>query len=81
MLKLMQIMHAKGLADRDTRERSHVYRARAGQEATQTALVTDLLERAFEGSAAALVQRALDVTRASASDVAEIRRMLEERER
>lgn len=81
VLKLMQIMHAKGLVDRDTGERSHVYVARARKEATQESLVSDLLERAFGGSAAALVQRALEVGKASEDELAEIRRMIEERER
>lgn len=81
VLKLMQIMLEKRLVERDTGQRSHVYTARVARGATQGALVSDLLERAFGGSAAALVQRALESSPASASELAEIRRMIEERER
>jgi predicted transcriptional regulator len=79
VLKLMQIMHEKGLVRRDASERSHVYEARLPRERTQRALVKDLLQRAFGGSAAALVQRALEASPADAADLDEIRRLLEER--
>lgn len=76
-LKLMQIMVDKGLAARDERTRSHVYTARAPREQTERQLVADLLDRAFGGSAAALVQRALSTHRASEADLREIRRLIE----
>ena len=79
VLKLMQIMHEKGLVRRDASERSHVYEARLPRERTQRALVKDLLQRAFGGSAAALVQRALEASPAAAADLDEIRRLLEGR--
>jgi len=50
-LKLLQIMSEKGLVQRDESERTHVYRARVSQEKTQRNLVSDLLQRAFGGSA------------------------------
>lgn len=76
-LKLMQIMAEKGLVTRDERARTHIYTARAGQEQTQRQLVTDLLDRAFGGSAAALVQRALSTHRASEDELREIRALVE----
>lgn len=78
VLKLMQIMHEKGYVARDTSERSHVYRAAFARERTQNALVDDLMKRAFGGSAAALVQRALASKHATPEELAEIRRMLDE---
>jgi len=78
VLKLMQIMFEKGYVARDTSARSHVYRAIPAREGTQKALLDDLVKRAFGGSAAALVQRALASEHASAQDLAEIRRMLDE---
>jgi predicted transcriptional regulator len=80
-LKLMQIMAAKGLVERDERSRAHVYRAVLDREATERGLVNDLLDRAFGGSAAQLVMRALSTHRASPAELAEIRRMLDEAER
>src|SRR5918999_5517184 len=58
-LKLMQIMADKGLVKRNETARTHVFSAVAGAEATQRVLVKDLVDRAFGGSAAALVLRAL----------------------
>ena len=59
-LKLMQIMADKGLVTRNETARTHVYSAVAGEEQTQRQLVQDLVDRAFGGSAAQLVLRALE---------------------
>jgi predicted transcriptional regulator len=59
VLRLMQIMHAKGLLTRDESERSHVYAPVHAQESLQTNLLKDLMQRAFSGSAKALVLAAL----------------------
>jgi predicted transcriptional regulator len=77
VLKLLQIMHGKGLVRRKRRGRSHVYAAIAEREPTQRALVRDLAEKAFAGSAGALVLRALSIRRASEEDLAEVRRLLD----
>jgi BlaI family penicillinase repressor len=81
VLKLMQIMAEKGLVRRDERQRAHVYEARLAQEQTQSQLVGDLLERAFDGSAMNLVMRALQTTKASAAELSQIRNLLDEFER
>jgi predicted transcriptional regulator len=80
VLKLMQIMTEKGLVERDETERTHVYRTRLTQEQTQQQLVNDLLEKAFGGSASQLVLRALAAKPASADELAQIRRLLDELE-
>ena len=77
VLKLLQIMHGKGLVTRDETERSHVYRAVAAEAATQRRLVGDLADRAFGGSAAKLVLNALSGRPATAAERAEIRALLE----
>lgn len=77
-LKLLQIMTEKGLVERDERDRTHVYRARLSQEQTQRQLVRDLADRAFGGSAAKLVLQALAGKHASADELREIRRMLDD---
>ena len=59
VLRLMQIMHSKGLLNRDESERSHVYAPAQPQESLQTNLLKDLMQRAFSGSAKALVLAAL----------------------
>ena len=80
-LKLMQIMAEKGLVVRDERERAHVYSARLKKEETQGAMVRDLMDRAFGGSAAQLVMRALSEGEASLEEIDAIRQMLKEYER
>ena len=76
-LKLLQIMTEKGLVRRDESRRTHVYRAVGTEEQTQRQLVTDLLDRAFNGSARKLVLQALSAKPASAGEIAEIRALLE----
>jgi predicted transcriptional regulator len=80
ILKLMQIMNEKGLVERDESERTHIYQARFTEEQTQQRLVNDLLEKAFGGSAAQLVMRALAAKEASADELAQIRQLLDELE-
>jgi predicted transcriptional regulator len=80
VLKLMQIMYDKGLVGRDESERAHVYRPLQSEESAQRTLVTDLLDRAFGGSATRLVMQALTARRASPDELAEIRRLLDELE-
>jgi predicted transcriptional regulator len=81
VLKLMQIMADKGLVVRDERERAHRYEAAVPEEETQRQLVGDLLRRVFDGSAKRLVVQALSSEAASAEELDEIRRMLDELER
>ena len=78
VLKFMQIMTAKGLVLRDESQRTHTYRARAGEEQTQKHLVKDLIARAFGGSAQKLVLHALDAAKSSPQEIAEIRRLLDQ---
>lgn len=59
VLRLMQVMHGKGLLLRDESERSHVYTPAHERDALQTNLLQDLMQRAFAGSAKALVLAAL----------------------
>lgn len=76
ILKLLQIMTEKGLVERDESARAHVYRARATEQKTQRQLVSDLLQRAFGGSASKLVLQALSTEQASAEELEEIRGLL-----
>ncbi|MBM3278632.1 MAG: BlaI/MecI/CopY family transcriptional regulator [Candidatus Handelsmanbacteria bacterium] len=79
ILKLLQLMHEKGLVRRDERSRSHVYQPRMGREQTQRPLVGDLRQRAFGGSARELVGQALVVGQVSKAELAEIGRLLKGR--
>ena len=80
ILKLMQIMAEKGLVRRDEEQRAHVYEAACSRELTQKQLAGDLLQRAFNGSAARLLQGALSARKASKAELDEIRKLLDEYE-
>lgn len=79
VLKLMQIMTAKGLVERDEANRAHVYRATISQEDMQSKILKDLSMRLFAGSAAQLAMHALAMEPASASELEEIRLLIESR--
>jgi BlaI family penicillinase repressor len=81
VLKTMQVMASKKLVTRDESERSHVYTATVEEKSVKRRLVTDLLDKAFEGSAAGLVMHALSGKRASRKEIEEIRKMLDEQTR
>jgi predicted transcriptional regulator len=78
ILKLLQIMCDKKLVRRDERERAHIYRAAVSSERVKGKLVRDLLDKAFDNSASKLVVQALGDHPASAEELAEIRRLLDE---
>ena len=79
-LKFMQIMTEKGLIVRDESIRPQVYRPRLSKEKTQRTLLKDLLKRAFDGSAAQLVLRALSTGNPTEEELAEIRGLLDQME-
>ena len=59
VLRLLQIMHGKGLLSRDESQRSHVYAPAQAQDSLQTNLLRDLIHKAFSGSGKDLVMAAL----------------------
>ncbi|MRV74875.1 BlaI/MecI/CopY family transcriptional regulator [Duganella sp. FT92W] len=59
VLRLLQVMHTKGLLNRDESARAHVYAPVQEQESVQTSLLKDLIQKAFAGSGKALVLAAL----------------------
>jgi predicted transcriptional regulator len=77
VLRLMQIMHTKGLLIRDESERSHVYAPAQARDSLQTNLLKDLMNKAFSGSAKALVMTALK-SGISRKDREEIEKLLKE---
>lgn len=81
VLKMLQIMHEKGLVLRDEKQRAHIYRPRQSRRAVARRLAGDLLERAFDGSTRQLLLHALEYKKARPEELAEIRRLLDELER
>jgi BlaI family transcriptional regulator, penicillinase repressor len=81
VLKLLQIMTAKGSVRRNEEQRAHVYEACQPATETKRQLVGDVLKRVFEGSASELMMHALEGRRTSKKEVEELRRLLDEYER
>jgi predicted transcriptional regulator len=82
VLKTLQIMTEKGLVRRNEKERAHVYEAQFAQHLTQRQMVSDLLNRVFDGSASNLLLHALASKKAASRDeLAQIRQILDELER
>ena len=81
VLKLMQIMTAKGTVRRDEQQRAHVYEAVQPAEKTKRQLAADVLQRVFDGSASELMMHALAGRKTSKEEVEEMRRLLDDYER
>ena len=81
VLKLMQIMTAKGTLRRNEQQRAHVYEAVQPAEKTKRQLALDVLQRVFDGSASQLMLHALADRKASKEEVDELRRLLNDYER
>ena len=76
VLRLMQIMHGKGLLLRDESERSHVYSPAQAPDSLRTGLLRDLIHKAYSGSGKDLVMAALR-GHVSQAERDEIRRLLD----
>jgi BlaI family penicillinase repressor len=77
-LKLMQIMHEKGLVKRDTSSKTHIYTASVSQKRTQQHFLTKFIDNVFNGSASSLVMQALGNHKASKDEIEEIKNYLNE---
>ncbi|MBB1287195.1 BlaI/MecI/CopY family transcriptional regulator [Flavisolibacter sp. BT320] len=78
-LKLMQIMHEKGLVKRDESMRTHIYQAAVNKEKTQKHLLTKMIDSLFGGSSTQLVLQALGSgeQKVSAEELDEIQKLIE----
>src|ERR1700761_857726 len=80
VLKLLQIMTAKGSVRRDESQRAHVYEAHRPAAQTKRQLADDVLQRVFEGSASQLMMHALAGRKTSPREIEELRRILDNHE-
>ncbi|MFO1482479.1 MAG: BlaI/MecI/CopY family transcriptional regulator [Verrucomicrobiaceae bacterium] len=80
-LKVMQVMHEKGLVTRDDSERSHRFSAAIERERTRQSVVKQLIERVFGGSAEELVLSALGATKVRPDELQQIKELLAKKER
>jgi predicted transcriptional regulator len=75
-LKLMQIMHEKGLVKRDDSVKTHIYQPAVSREKTQKHLLGKMINTLFGGSTTQLVMQALGNHKASADELNEIQKLL-----
>jgi predicted transcriptional regulator len=80
VLKLLQIMTAKGTVRRNEEQRAHVYEACQPATETKRQLVGDVLQRVFAGSASELMIHVLEGRRTPKKELEELRRLLDEYE-
>ena len=75
-LKLMQIMMDKGIVERDTSSRTHVYHARISEVDTQKNLLSNFIQSTFKGSVGSLVMQTLGNHKASQEELEEIKKFI-----
>ena len=80
-LKVMQVMHERGLLVRDDSKYRHVYTPALPEEKTQGQLLTNFLDKAFSGSAEKLVMQLLSAKKLSEKERSTIKKMFNENER
>lgn len=77
-LKLMQIMHEKGLVERNTEAKTHLYKAVISREQAQKGALDKIISTVFKGSTSDLVIQALGQHRASKDEIEAIKNFLEQ---
>ena len=77
-LKLMQIMHEKGLVGRDDSGKTHIYYALVSKEKTQQHLLGKMMQTLFDGSPAQLVMQALGGQKPSPEEIEKIEALLKQ---
>ncbi len=80
ILKLMQIMHEKGLVARQKSGKLHLYEALASRDDTRQFMLDKMIRSVFQGSAMQMVMSALGNTKSSKAELSEIKRYLEKLE-
>lgn len=76
-LKLMQIMHEKGMVERDTTSKTHLYKALVTREQAQKTAVDKIIATVFKGSASDLVIQALGQHTTSKAEIDAIKKYLD----
>ena len=79
-LKLMQIMHDKGLVTRTTegaKGKSHLYSSAVTEKQVNGQLLDQFIQRVFRGSASSMVMRAIGRSEISPEEIEEIRNFLD----
>jgi BlaI family transcriptional regulator, penicillinase repressor len=77
-LKLMQIMHEKGMVKRDESSKTHKYTPLLSREKTQKQFMGKMIDTLFEGSSSQLVLQALGQHKTSKQELEEIQKLIDQ---
>lgn len=80
-LKIMQIMHDKGILNRKQLKNSHVYEPVQEEEETKKALLNKFVNSFFQGSASKLMMQLLGNKKTSKDELEKIRKLLDDAEK
>ena len=80
-VKMLAVMLEKGLVKRDESASPQIFSAATSQKTTQRRMLGDLIDKVYDGSALSLVLQALSSRKATAGELTEVRRMLDELEK
>ncbi|SDT50294.1 Predicted transcriptional regulator [Mucilaginibacter mallensis] len=80
-LKLMQIMHDKGLVERDTSAKTHLYKALITREQAQNTALDKIISTVFKGSTSQLIMQALSSNKSSKAELDMIKDYLDKLEK
>ena len=75
-LKMMQLMHEKGLLSRDESNRSHIYNPTIKADDIRSNLLNHVIDTVFEGSTSSMMLHALGNYKASADEIEAIKSLL-----
>jgi predicted transcriptional regulator len=76
-LKLMQIMHEKGIVKRDETNKTHKYIPLLSREKTQKQFMGKMIDTLFQGSSTELVMQALGNHKTSKEELEEIQKLID----
>ena len=75
VLKMMQVMHQKGLLLKDESVRPQLYRPTTPRTETQMQMLNDITQKVFHGSAMRLVMRMVSSGQLTTDELEEIKRL------
>ena len=78
---MLSRLHRRGVVARRTEGRQFIYRAAVPEDEVRRTMVSDLMQRLFEGDASALVNHLVSEGEIDADELAAIRRRLARRKR
>ncbi|MBL7153208.1 MAG: BlaI/MecI/CopY family transcriptional regulator [Phycisphaerae bacterium] len=76
VMSLMNVMAEKGLLNQKPKGRAFIYSAKVSRDKTQSSMLSDLLNRAFDGSANALVAHLLQQAEPNSEELDEMHKTI-----